>query len=140
MKRRSAEKGFTLIELMIVVAIVGILAAIAIPNFIGMQKRAKTTEAKSNLGELWTLQEAYRAENDTYVLPSGSLAEGTYDGTVGWAELGFYPKGTTRYGYSVTAAGGTSFTAQATGDIDNDGLNDTWTIDELGNLQHTNVD
>jgi type IV pilus assembly protein PilA len=140
MKRRSAEKGFTLIELMIVVAIVGILAAIAIPNFIGMQKRAKTTEAKSNLGEIWTLQEAYRAENDVYVMPSGALAAGTYDGTTGWAELGFYPKGTTRYAYSITSASGTAFTAQATGDIDNDGLNDTWTIDELGNLQHTNVD
>lgn len=138
--RRHKERGFTLIELMIVVAIVGILAAIAIPNFIGMQKRAKTTEAKSNLGEIWTLQEAYRAESDTYVQPSGTLPEGLYDGTTGWAELGFYPKGTTRYAYSITNADATSFTAQATGDIDNDGQNDTWTIDEVGNLQHTNVD
>ena len=140
MMRRSKEKGFTLIELMIVVAIVGILAAIAIPNFIGMQKRAKTTEAKSNLGEIWTLQEAYRAENDTYVAPSGALTAGTYDGTTGWAELGFYPKGTTRYDYTVTSADANSFTAQASGDIDNDGQNDIWTIDELGNLQHTSVD
>ncbi len=140
MKRHSKEKGFTLIELMIVVAIVGILAAIAIPNFIGMQKRAKTTEAKSNLGELWTLQEAYRAENDTYVAPSGTLAAGTYDGTNGWAELGFYPKGTTRYAYSITSASATAFSAQASGDIDNDGTNDIWTIDEVGDLQHTTID
>jgi type IV pilus assembly protein PilA len=137
---RKKEQGFTLIELMIVVAIVGILAAIAIPNFIGMQKRAKTTEAKSNLGELWVLQEAYRAESDTYVAPSGALAAGTYDGTVGWAELGFYPKGTTRYAYSVTGATASTFTAQAAGDIDNDGQNDVWTIDEVGNLQHTTID
>ncbi len=140
MKYRHGEKGFTLIELMIVVAIIGILAAIAIPNFIGMQKRAKTTEAKSNLGELWTLEEAYRAESDTYVMPSSALAPGTYDGTTGWAELGFYPKGTTRYSYSVTSASGTAFVAQASGDIDNDGVNDIWTINEVGNLQHTNID
>jgi type IV pilus assembly protein PilA len=140
MMRRRKEKGFTLIELMIVVAIVGILAAIAIPNFIGMQKRAKTTEAKSNLGEIWTLQEAYRAENDTYVAPGASLPAGTYDGSTGWADLGFYPKGTTRYDYSVTGATGTTFTCQASGDIDGDGQNDVWTIDEVGNLQHTNVD
>lgn len=140
MMRRRKEQGFTLIELMIVVAIVGILAAIAIPNFVGMQKRAKTTEAKSNLGEIWTLQEAYRAENDTYVAPSGAIAPGTLDGTTGWAELGFYPKGTTRYSYAVSSASASAFTATATGDIDNDGQNDIWAIDELGNLQHTTVD
>jgi type IV pilus assembly protein PilA len=140
MFRRSREKGFTLIELMIVVAIVGILAAIAIPNFIGMQKKAKTTEAKSNLGQIWTLQEAYRAENDTYVAPSGALAAGTYDGTTGWAELGFYPQGSTRYAYSVSSANATQFTAQASGDIDGDGQNDIWTINELGALLHTTID
>jgi len=140
MLRRRKNQGFTLIELMIVVAIVGILAAIAIPNFIGMQKRAKTTEAKSNLGELWTLEEAYRAESDTYVQPSGTLAPGTYDGTVGWAELGYYPKGTTRYGYSVLSADLTTFSAQASGDIDGDAGVDTWTIDEVGNLVHTVMD
>ncbi len=140
MIRRRKEQGFTLIELMIVVAIVGILAAIAIPNFVGMQKRAKTTEAKSNLGQIWTLQEAYRAENDTYVAPAGAIASGTHDGSTGWDELGFYPKGTTRYAYSVTSASGTAFTAQASGDLDGDAAVDVWTIDELGNLQHTTID
>ncbi|MDY0132472.1 MAG: prepilin-type N-terminal cleavage/methylation domain-containing protein [Desulforegulaceae bacterium] len=64
------KKGFTLIELMIVVAIIGILAAIAIPNFMNYQCKAKQSEAKSMLGNIRTLQEVYFAENSKY----GSLS------------------------------------------------------------------
>jgi type IV pilus assembly protein PilA len=60
------SKGFTLIELMIVVAIIGILAAIAIPNFLNYQCKAKQSEAKSMLGNIRTLQEVYFAEESTY--------------------------------------------------------------------------
>lgn len=60
-------QAFTLIELMIVVAIIGILAAIAIPNFGKFQCKSKQTEAKSSLKLIQVAEEAYRAENDTYV-------------------------------------------------------------------------
>jgi len=50
----KGKKGFTLIELMIVVAIIGILAAIAIPNFLKFQAKSKQSEAKSNLGAIFT--------------------------------------------------------------------------------------
>ena len=60
-------QSFTLIELMIVVAIIGILAAIAIPNFGKFQCKSKQTEAKSSLKLIQVAEEAYRAENDTYV-------------------------------------------------------------------------
>ncbi|MBI4817635.1 MAG: prepilin-type N-terminal cleavage/methylation domain-containing protein [Deltaproteobacteria bacterium] len=66
MKKLLKSKGFTLIELMIVVAIIGILAAIAIPNFIRYQLKSKTTECKTVLGGVKTSQESFRAEIDNY--------------------------------------------------------------------------
>lgn len=50
----TGERGFTLIELLIVILIVGILAAVAVPLYLGYVKDAKTTEAKSTAGALWT--------------------------------------------------------------------------------------
>src|SRR6476661_2572888 len=67
MSKRSNRRGFTLIELMIVVAIIGILAAIAIPNFIRFQARAKQSEAKANLKAVFTAQRAYYQEKDRYM-------------------------------------------------------------------------
>ncbi|MBI3622114.1 MAG: prepilin-type N-terminal cleavage/methylation domain-containing protein, partial [Nitrospirae bacterium] len=64
----QTKKGFTLIELMIVVAIIGILAAIAIPNFLRFQAKSKQAEAKTNLGAIGTTAESYRAERDFYVV------------------------------------------------------------------------
>ena len=65
-------QGFTLIELMIVVAIIGILAAIAIPNFIKFQCRSKQSEAKSQLKSMYVAQESYFAGTQRSRTPARS--------------------------------------------------------------------
>ena len=67
MKKLSKKfQGFSLIELMIVVAIIGVLAAIAIPNFRTYQARARTSEAKMSLSGVWTAETAFQQENGTF--------------------------------------------------------------------------
>jgi type IV pilus assembly protein PilA len=61
------QEGFTLIELMIVVAIIGILAAIAIPNFLQYQMKSRQSEAKTNLQAIKTSQVAFQGEQGCYV-------------------------------------------------------------------------
>ena len=82
----KSKKGFTLIELMIVVAIIGILAAIAIPNFLKFQAKSKQSEAKSNLGAIFTGQLAFFGEQNQY----GSFTQ------INWS-----PSGTPRYHYQL---------------------------------------
>lgn len=68
--------GFTLVELMVVVAIIGILAAIAIPNYQKYQAKARQSEAKIALGAIYTAQQSFRSETGTY---SGCISNIGYE-------------------------------------------------------------
>ena len=118
------EKGFTLIELMIVIAIIGILAAVAIPSYQNYTKRAKASEAKVMLDAIRTHQESYRAENNKYV---DTLA------TIGFSTTNRY-----YYTYRMSAAAtySTAFRAVAVpnGTGTGTGLVGKWELTNKGQL------
>jgi type II secretion system protein G len=72
---REAERGFTLIELMIVVAIIAILAGILIPNFVNARSQAQTAACESNLRAIATALELYYADNQVYPVASGAAVQ-----------------------------------------------------------------
>ena len=96
-KQDRQQQGFTLIELMIVVAIIGILAAIAIPNFLSYQAKAKQSEAKISLGSIFTSAIAFQAEMNPQTYAPAAIGL-----------LGYLPSGTPRYSfwYAVDATAG----------------------------------
>jgi prepilin-type N-terminal cleavage/methylation domain-containing protein len=140
------EYGFTLVELIVVVAVVGTLATIAIPFFGDLLKRSKTTEAKACLGEIRVLEEGYRMGTYTYIgcPPMEEIPAGLHTNDSQHKEnmslIGFFPKGLTRYTYTIDSADSISFTASGEGNLDDDGDTDRWTISETGILFHTQKD
>jgi prepilin-type N-terminal cleavage/methylation domain-containing protein len=127
------SKGFTLIELMIVVVIIGILAALAIPRFMRSTTKSKQSEAKQILKQCYTMQRAYRQEFNTYAC-NGVTADSTAAGQIAFANIGVDIMANARYAYVMTAAANTfTCVATATG-LDDDAANDVWQINETGNL------
>jgi len=158
------KKGFTLIELMIVVAIIGILAAIAIPNFLKFQAKAKQSECKTNLGAIYVAQLSYFSNANTYAFnncfqqmnwePAGQ-SRYTYQCGAGSGNAkpnldiilnripqpgacGIQPEctNTSAITVQVTDSSATGFTAECVGNIDTDG----WMINDGKVLTNPNND
>ncbi|OAN61001.1 general secretion pathway protein GspG [Balneola sp. EhC07] len=123
------EDGFSLTELLIVLAIIGILIMIAVPIYQNVTTRAKTTEAKTQLSFLHTLQRVYHLENDTYSLEFSAL---------GFEQEKMITEGgKARYTIEVESAGPQSYIATATSiiDFDGDGVYNKWQVDEEGKVE-----
>ena len=133
-KLNTGRRGFTLLELMIVVAIIGILASTAIALFQNQQLRAKRTEAMTNLEAIAKLQTSYFGENGSHPAvnpvplgPPGMKQNWDPASTAAFGSLGFAAEGSVWYVYDVNSSSGACacpsngcFTASAYGDSDRD--------------------
>ncbi|MBD3333746.1 prepilin-type N-terminal cleavage/methylation domain-containing protein, partial [candidate division GN15 bacterium] len=101
------RKGFTLIELMIVVVIIGILAALAIPRFMQATLKSKQSEAKTVLKQIYTLERAHRQETGDYLEGGADASSNTL------TAMGFDYPTNSKYDYTVVADADSGFVATA---------------------------
>jgi type IV pilus assembly protein PilA len=96
LNRKKNQEGFTLIELLVVVVIIGILAAIALPNFLNQDVKAKQIEAKQNVALINKSQNSFRAENNSFATSFDALAVGSVSGNT--------TSSTTNYSYTISGS------------------------------------
>jgi len=146
MIKKLKQRGFTLIELMIVVAIIGILAAVAIPAFMDYMKKSKKTEASLQLNKIAKNSKVHYSTNSEFVQSAGDIAPAAsgaqcaqagnkftvdyaaWQDSAGWQALDFQVDEPNLFAYSYLATNGQTASAQAIGDLDCDGTYITYTL------------
>jgi prepilin-type N-terminal cleavage/methylation domain-containing protein len=123
-KRLRDARGFTLIELMIVILVIAILAAIALPSYLNHEKKGRDADAESNARNLVSKVELCYATNEDYT-QCDTLAK-----LGGAGDLGV-PWGTSPGQVSVVSSARTTYKVVATSQAQSDGTNHTYTIEKL---------
>ncbi len=132
---RNRPRGFTLIELAFVLALIGLLSAVATSDYAGMMRRGRTLEARSLLQSIDAAERAYYRDHGQYIagapstesVPRGKR-EPFNDAASGWHELGIRPEGPVYYRYQVTLTD-KGYVAQAEGDLNGDGVTSLFKLD-----------
>jgi type IV pilus assembly protein PilA len=123
-KRLRDPRGFTLVELLIVILVIGVLAAIALPSYLNHEKKGKDADAESNARNLVSKVELCYATNEDYT-QCNTLAK-----LGGAGELGV-PWGTSPGQVSVVSSAKMTYKIVATSQSETDGLHHTYTIEKL---------
>lgn len=122
----KTEEGFSMTELMVALVIIGVLVLLALPRLMPVVTKAKTTEAKLGLKQVYMLEKSHKFEYDTF---SSQLTE------IGFEQEALVTEGgTARYKVEIKQADVKSFTATATAvaDFDDDGTFNVWEVKEDG--------
>jgi len=126
--------GFSLTEIMIVVGLIGVLAATALPTFRKYQLRAKSGEVKTNIAGIQLAEDAYFGEFGVYLatdpepaIVPGSIAAPFDASDTPFDSLGFSPEGYVMFSYGVAVSTDLrGYTIDAAADIDGDGIVQIW--------------
>jgi type IV pilus assembly protein PilA len=120
LNRKQDDKGFTLVELLVVIIIIGILAAVALPNFLNQSAKAKQSEAKQNVGAINRIQGALRVENTSFATTFDAVAIGTLassSSTVATSNYTYALTGTTDIATVVAQSRDTSLKSYTGGNL-----------------------
>ena len=132
----AKRSGFTLIELMIAIGIIGILATIAIPTLMQFQLKSKAAEVKGNLSAIRVAEEAYFGEYGAYVSALPPIPTLVRTTQMPWAllpadvhgfnTLGWAPTGPVYFQYAIASNGDSAYTAAGRSDLDGNDVYNTW--------------
>ncbi len=134
MKRNKRKNGFSMTELLVALVIIGVLVLLALPRLMPVVNKAKATEAKLNLKQVYMLQKAYKFEFDRY---SDELAAIGFE-----QETLVTDGGRARYEISIEEANVSKFVAKAVSvvDFDDDGNFNAWQVDQSGVIKEVRPD